>query len=443
MMRVSVSLAAVAACMFGNGGLADTVPQAMPFPSSCKGVSAMRYTHQIHADWQITKLAGGLRQPRTVVFDPHGNMLVLQATSGISVHTFGPDGCINKTSTLVANRGLNHALTLTPDGQTLYASSETTAWQWRYDAAAMAVADEKVVVRGMAQGVHSTRTMVVVPQKPNLVLLQVGANNNWDYGAASPSAGRAIVKVFDMDTVPAGGYSYNTGGTVFGYGMRNEIGLAVDPAGHVWGVENSGDDFRRTVNGAAKDIHKDNPAEKLNYLGDPTDPKGTWFGYPTCFAVWEPSLITDTAFKTGDQFVVTPNATFGDKDCVGQATPPRLSFQAHSAPIAAAFDVGATNLYVTFHGSWDRQPGTGYKLVQVPFTKLASELYDPVASADSQKGYNDILWAQSNACQSQSLTISSCWRLAAATWDPAGTRLILSSDNSQEGELFVLAKKAA
>jgi hypothetical protein len=33
----------------------------------------------------------------------------------------------------------------------------------------------------------------------------------------------------------------------------------------VWGVENSGDDFTRTVNGQKVDIHIDNPAEELNF----------------------------------------------------------------------------------------------------------------------------------------------------------------------------------
>jgi len=201
----------------------------------------MRYTYGLAPDWQITKVLGGLRQPRTIVFDTNGNMLILQATTGVSVHTFAANGCINSSTTIVNNRGLNHGLSLTPDGKTLYASSTTTAWAWDYDVATMNVSNQRVVVKGMSQGIHSTRTLAVVPQAPNLVLLQVGSNSNWDYQSESPSAGRAIVKVFDMSKVPSGGYDYNTQGQVLGYGMRNEIGLTFDPAGHVWGVENSGD----------------------------------------------------------------------------------------------------------------------------------------------------------------------------------------------------------
>jgi hypothetical protein len=98
-------------------------------------------------------------------------------------------------------------------------------------------------------------------------------------------------------------------------------------------------------------------------------------------------------------------------------------------------------MYVTFHGSWNRQPATGYKVIEIPFTKLAGGQYDPVAQADSKTGFKDIIAATDpGACQSQTLTRSTCWRLAGLSWDPSGTRLFVTSDNASEGEIFVLAK---
>ncbi len=194
---------------------------------------------------------GKMTQPRSLLFDPNGNLLILQVSSGITVHTFGPDGCINSTTALISNRNLNHGLTMTPDGKTIYASSPTMAWSWSYDAATMKATDQKTVIKGMSGSGHNTRTLQVVPQKPNLLLAQVGSNANWDYPSESPSAGRAIVKVFDMSKVPDGGYTYNSQGDVLGYGMRNEIALTFDPAGHVWGAENSGDVSHGPGSGAA------------------------------------------------------------------------------------------------------------------------------------------------------------------------------------------------
>jgi glucose/arabinose dehydrogenase len=187
------------------------------------------------------KIAGGLTQVRTVIWDNDGHLLVAQATKGISVHTFGADGCINSTTMLVSDTSLNHGLALTPDGKTLYVSSQTTAYSYDYDSASMKATNKKTVVKSMDTGVHSTRNLLVVPSQPNMVLLQVGSNQNLDSAAANKATGRAIIKIFDMSKVPSGGYSYKTDGEVFAYGLRNEIGFIADPKGMVWGVENSGD----------------------------------------------------------------------------------------------------------------------------------------------------------------------------------------------------------
>lgn len=151
-------------------------------------------------------------------------------------------------------------------------------------------------------------------------------------------------------------------------------------------------------------------------------------------------MFKDASFKTGDQFVVTPNASFTDLSCSSRATPPRLTFQAHSAPINAVFDSAGENLYITFHGSWDRQPATGYKVVEVPFHKLADGSYDPVAPRDSKDGYKDIVFASDAASCAGGIFSNSCWRPAGLVWDPTGTRMVMSSDGSDEGELYLIAK---
>jgi glucose/arabinose dehydrogenase len=222
-------------------GYVEADVQALPVPTSCSGVAAMRFSYTLASGWSVVKIAGGLTQVRTVIWDPQGNMLVSQATKGISVHTFGDNGCINSTTMLITNNQLNHGLALTPDGKTLYASSERTAYSWTYDPVKRAVSNQKTVVNGMDTGVHSTRNLLVVPSQPNMVLLQVGSNANLDMAASAPATGRAIIKIFDMSKAPAAGYNYKTDGEVFGYGLRNEIGFTTDPNGVVWGVENSGD----------------------------------------------------------------------------------------------------------------------------------------------------------------------------------------------------------
>ncbi|KAK4033268.1 soluble quino protein glucose/sorbosone dehydrogenase [Parachaetomium inaequale] len=433
-MRLFETAVAVAALFFA--GAEAQVPQ-LPRPKSCSGVSNFRYQYTAASGWSAMKIAGGLKQVRTIVWDPAGNMLVAQATKGISVHTFGADGCINSTSMLISGNQLNHGLALTPDGKTMYASGETAAYSWSYDSTTRTISNQKTVVKGISTGIHSTRTIAVVPSQPNLILVQVGSNANFDTAAAQKETGRAIIKIFDTSKAPANGFNYNTDGEVFGYGLRNTIGFVPDPSGVFWGVENSGDDFRRNN----QDIHQNNPAEELNNLGNPLTTRNAWYGYPTCFAVWDPSSFGGS-LKTGNNFVVSPTSSYNDATCnTNKAIPPRLSFQAHSAPIWNTFDADAKNMYVAMHGSWDRSPPTGFKIISIAFQKLADGSYDPVAAPDSQTGYEDVFGAPNpGSCTANGLTQSNCFRLTAAAWDPAGRGLFVGSDNSAEGEIFVLSQ---
>ncbi|KAK7437321.1 hypothetical protein CaCOL14_010316 [Colletotrichum acutatum] len=407
-----------------------------PVPNSCSGGGAFRFGYQTASGWKAVKLAGSLTGPRGLVVDSEGNLLVIQSGKGVTAHTFGADGCISSTKTLISNPSLNHGIGLTPDGKTLYVTSMTTAWSYTYDAKAQSVSAQTVVVKGMQQGGHPTRNLVIPPATPHLLVIQQGSYSNFDYESLNKAVARAVVKVFDMRSVPSGGYTYASQGWFLGWGLRNEVALAADGNNAIWGVENSGDYFARTVNGQSYDIHNDNPAEELNFLGDPSQPNDQWYGYPTCFTVWEPSVIKDKIFKVGQQFVVAPNSTFNDDTCTQRSVAPRLSIQAHSAPIGAVFDSAFQNLYVTLHGSWNRSPATGFKVSVVPFTQLAYGGYDPVAAADSKTGYTDVFWSTNVG----SCTGSTCFRPSGIVFDKGFSRLFVASDNTAEGELFMLVK---
>ncbi|KAK1756803.1 L-sorbosone dehydrogenase [Echria macrotheca] len=410
---------------------------ALPIPTSCPGVTAStRYKLSAAAGWKYTLVGTGMSKPRGILFDTEGHLLVLQAGYGLTAHTFGADGCINSTKTLIQNNQLNHGLALSPDGKTLYVSAAPTAWSWSYDAKAMTVSGQTVVVRGMNAGGHNTRTLAVPPNHPNLLIVSLGSDGNIDQPTVQKETGRAIVKVFDLSKTPSGGYSYNTQGWYLGYGLRNEIALVFDGNNMVWGVENSGDQLTRNVGGKSVDVHIDNPAEELNYLGDPSKSNEKWYGYPTCWTVGDPSVITDKAFKIGDQFMIAPNATFNDATCAEKSVPPRLSIKAHSAPIDGKFDRNFTNMYVSLHGSWNRQPATGYKVVEIPFRQLEDGSYDPVAPRDSGvAGYSDILWTQNES----SCSSATCLRPSGITWHPDFSRMYVASDGTV-GELYILYK---
>ena len=361
-------------------------------PTACPGVSAPKYPGSVASGWRAVKIAGGLKTPRAVILDPSGRLLITESGKGITQHTLSSNGCIASSRTVISQTNLNHGLAVSPDGKYLYASSSTTVWRWLYDSAAGTATSSSVVVNSMSNAGHTTRSLVIPKNRPNLLVVSVGSNGNLDMPTQNLGVQRAVNKVFDMSTIPSGGFSYNTGGWQAGYGLRNEVGLVFDADNNLWGVENSADDLTRVANGQTVDVHIDNPAEELNFLGDVSVPNTKWYGYPVCFTVWEPSVFKDKTFQVGEQFMIQPNSTFNDATCGQRSVPPRLSFQAHSAPLDASFDPSNSNLYVSFHGSWNRPTPTGFKLVQVAFQRGSDGKLNPVASASSRNGYTDIFW---------------------------------------------------
>jgi len=85
-----------------------------------------------------------------------------------------------------------------------------------------------VVVNGMNNGGHPTRTITIPKNNPNLLVVSMGSNENIDIASGNIAAERGVIKVFNLSTVPSGGYDYTTGGWQAGYGLRNEVGIVFD-----------------------------------------------------------------------------------------------------------------------------------------------------------------------------------------------------------------------
>jgi glucose/arabinose dehydrogenase len=182
--------------------------------------------------FSAVKVAQNLTDPRGIAIDKAGRLLILLAGEGISQHTVDTNGCMTSTRSLIALSSLNHGIYFSADGTTLYASSPTTVYSWSYDSVSgLMGTTSKTIVTNMFNSGHVTRTLIIPPNHPDLLVISHGSNGNWDYPAIDPSTARAVVKVFNLTTVPAGGYAFTTDGWNAGYGLRNEVGLDFDGNG--------------------------------------------------------------------------------------------------------------------------------------------------------------------------------------------------------------------
>jgi len=175
-----------------------------------------------------------------------------------------------------------------------------------------------------------------------------------------------------------------------------------------------------------RDVHNENPAEKLNYhgaLNDTANPLfGKNFGYPSCVAAWDATLLGGS-YRVGQMFKPdgTPNAA---TDCSAAQLPAAI-FHSHTAPLDVKFTNDSTVAYIAFHGSWNRNPPDGYRVERVEFKGGK-----PVAPLSSQGAGVPIMENPSTGrCP------NGCFRPVGLDFDSKG-RLYMSSDST--GEIYVI-----
>lgn len=338
------------------------------------------------------------------------------------------DGEAEVSYVLATAPRLNHGLAVF-EGY-VYASSDTTVYRWLLSEARGSTEDEsEIVINNMnADGTggapygHTTRTIVF--DEYGRLYVSVGSAGNVD-----EDSHRSRIRRFDITVLPEGGIDFQTG-LVFADGLRNEVGLAFDSYGVLWGVENSADNLYRSDLGG--DIHNDNPAEELNRFLEST--VGQHWGYPYC---WTEYNIPSTGLGTGTLWA-WPGSIHDDYWCRNYTNSPVLAFQAHSAPLGIAFFRYSDDLpsycpihtsfpsnydgdaFIAYHGSWNRDIPTGYKVVRIPMTNGMPTGDPPI----------DILWHAGsgakwpNGLRPVDVKFDSCNRLLVSS--DAGAPMILT-----------------
>jgi len=117
--------------------------------------------------------------------------------------------------------------------------------------------------------------------------------------------------------------------------------------------------------------------------------------------------------------------------------PAKLAFAAHSAPLDAKFGNDYSSLYVTFHGSWNRNPATGYKIVEVPFGKGVDGAFAPKSAIAQSNitGYSSVLYSEDEG----HCSTTQCFRPVSIARDRFD-RMYVTSDSGAEGEILLLGR---
>lgn len=181
---------------------------------------------------------------------------------------------------------------------------------------------------------HWTRNVVVSPDKQKLYV-SVGSQSNVD----EEPLPRASVQVMNLN-----GANQQT----FAFGLRNPVGLDFHPqTGELYASVNERD-------GIGDDLVPD-------YLTRVQ--QGEFYGWP--YAYLTPNLLDPRQIQNGKS---------KRPEIAARTKTPDVLFQAHSAALGLQFYDGKTfpekyrnGAFVAFRGSWNRDRGTGYKIVFVPF----------------------------------------------------------------------------
>jgi glucose/arabinose dehydrogenase len=182
---------------------------------------------------------------------------------------------------------------------------------------------------------HWTKNILASPDGRKLYVT-VGSNSNVAENGIEAEAGRAAI--WEVDTA--------TGShRVLASGLRNPNGLGWEPqTGALWTVVNERDEL-------GSDLVPD-------YLTSVKD--GAFYGWPYSYYG-----------QNVDSRVTPPRP-----DLVAQALAPDYALGAHVAPLGLVFSQStalgselASGAFVGEHGSWNRKPLSGYKVVFVPFDK--------------------------------------------------------------------------
>ncbi|HEX6859040.1 MAG TPA: sorbosone dehydrogenase family protein [Caulobacteraceae bacterium] len=232
--------------------------------------------------------------------------------------------------------GLYSPFGMTLVGDQLYVANTDAVLRFPYTAGVTKITapGQKVLgLNAMAPDYHWTRNLIAAPDGSKLYVT-VGSNSNVGDNGLEKEVGRAAIHQFNPD---------GSGARIFASGLRNPNGLAWEPTtGELWVTVNERDE-----------LGNDLVPDYMTHVED-----GGFYGWP--YSYWGQHV--DTRVKAQRP------------DLVARAIEPDYALGTHTASLGLAFYTADLlparyrgGAFVGQHGSWNRDPPSGYKVIYVPF----------------------------------------------------------------------------
>lgn len=318
------------------------------------------------AGTQVAAFAEGLDHPRWLYVLPNGDVLVAEtnappkpddskgirgwvmkkvmgkAGAGVPspnritlLRDADHDGVAETRTVFLQN--LNSPFGMTLVGNDLYVADTDRLLRFNYEPGATEIKTQPIKVvdlRGGTLNHHWTKN-VIASKDGNKLYVTVGSNSNVGENGLDQEEGRAAIWEVDRAT---GNHR------IFASGIRNPNGLAWEPtSGALWTAVNERDEI-------GSDLVPD-------YITSVKD--GGFYGWPFSYY----GQHVDVRVKPQNP------------DLVAKAIAPDYAVGPHTASLGLTFAEGnrlpaqfKEGAFIGQHGSWNRKPHSGYKVIFVPFS---------------------------------------------------------------------------
>ncbi len=328
------------------------------------------------AGFTVTRFAEGLAHPRWLYLLPNGDVLVVESnsparkktslTDWVAAAVFkraGADAASANQITLLRDadgngapeqrtvflKGLNSPLGVALVGETLYVANTDSVMAFPYTPGATAITGPGVKIADLPAGApnqHWVRNLLASPDGKTLYV-SVGSHSNLAEGGIDKEARRAGILAIDLASKTE---------RVFATGLRNPVGMAFEPTGGVlWTAVNERDML-------GNDLVPD-------YMTSVQD--GGHYGWPWSYYGQNVDVRMQPQRPDMVAKAIRPDYALGAHTAsLGLAFYPAIPVvelaagQTAPASFPARYALGA---FVGQHGSWNRKPASGYKVVFVPF----------------------------------------------------------------------------